>query len=124
MTNKINDNRQNVLNFMDMVVLKPCEEEEKDNESKIKSSKRDFSAEDIIDMNSLNDIEKKNKEMKEDSVRRTRENFRVTKRTNESTSKKKNYKRIDYDFKDVENEILKKNVKIRKFYFLTLDGKY
>lgn len=115
MSNKINDNQQNVLNFMDMVVLKPGEEmenEEKENESKIKSSKRDFSAEDIIDMHSINEIEKKNKEMKEESGRRSRENFRVTKRTtNEnSTSKKKNYEKIDYDFKEVQNEILKKNV--------------
>ena len=122
MTNKINDNRQNVLNFMDMVILKPGEEEDKENESKIKSSKRDFSADDIIDMNSLNEIERKGKEMKEDSGKRTRENFRVSKRTNESNSKKKNYDKIDYDFKEVQNEILKKNVKKKKkkFYFFYL----
>jgi len=119
MTNKINDTQQNVLNFMDMVVLKPGEElenEEKDIDSKIKSTKRDFSAEDIIDINSLNEIERKNKEIKEESRQRSKENFRVTKRTNDnSTSKKKNYEKIDYDFKEVQNEILKKNVKKIKY---------
>ena len=113
MTNKINDTQQYVLNFMDMVVLKPGEElenEEKDIDSKIKSTKRDFSAEDIIDMNSLNEIERKNKEIKEESRQRSKDNLRVTKRTNESTSKKKNYEKVDYDFKEVQNEILKKNV--------------
>jgi len=118
MINKINDTQQYVLNFMDMVVLKPGEEKEnEENESKIKSSKRDFSAEDIIDMHSINEIEKKNKEMKEESRQRSRENFRVSRRTNESTSKKKNYEKVDYDFKEVQNEILKKNVINKKISF-------
>jgi len=112
MITKLNDNNtNNQLDFVDMIIRKPDEIDEQieENESKNKT-KKDFSAEEIIDVQSLNEIEKKNKELKDESVRRSRENFRISKRSNESTSKKKTYEKIDYDFKEVQNEILKKNV--------------
>lgn len=118
MITKLNDNNtNNQLDFVDMVIRKPDEIDEQieENESKNKS-KKEFSAEEIIDIQSLNEIEKKNKELKDESVRRSRDNFRISRRSNESMSKKKTYEKIDYDFKEVQNEILKKNVNY--YYFI------
>jgi len=113
MTTKLNDsNCGHQLDFIDMVVKSPEEIElEKEEIERKNISKKDFSAEEIIDIQSLNELEKKNKELKEETVRRSRDNFRISRRSNESTSKKKTYDKIDYDFKEVQNEILKKNVK-------------
>lgn len=112
MITKLNDaNSGHQLDFVDMVVRTAEEIEEQKEEMESKSrTKKDFSAEEIIDIQSLNELDKKNKELKEESVRRSRDNFRISKRTNESNSKKKTYEKIDYDFKEVQNEILKKNV--------------
>jgi hypothetical protein len=121
MTTKLNDsNCCHQLDFIDMVVKSPEEIElEKEEIERKNIFKKDFSAEEIIDIQSLNELEKKNKELKEETVRRSRDNFRISRRSNESTSKKKTYDKIDYDFKEVQNEILKKNVKIYfvLFYF-------
>jgi len=118
MITKLNDtNAGHELDFVDMVVRSAEEIEEQKEELESKSrTKKDFSAsaEEIIDIQSLNELERKSKELKEETARNSRENFRVSKRSNESLSKnkknKKSYEKIDYDFKEVHNEILKKNV--------------
>lgn len=113
MTTKLNDsNSSHQLDFVDMVVRTAEEIEEQKDEMESKSrTKKDFSVEEIIDIQSLNELEKKSKEIKEETARVSRDNFRVSKRSNESASKKKKtYEKIDYDFKEVQNEILKKNV--------------
>lgn len=117
MTTKLNDaNCGHQLDFIDMVVKTPEELQQDREEMESKNrTKKDFSAEEIIDIQSINELEKKNKELKEETNRRSRDNFRVTKRSNESTSKKKTYDKIDYDFKEVQNEILKKNVNLINF---------
>lgn len=115
MNTKLNENTNNpanILNFVDMVIRKP-EEEEAENENKDKPRK-DISVGDVIDIQALNDIEKKNKELKEESVKRSRENLRISKRS--ESPKRRTYEKIDYDFKEVNNEILKKNVKKSDIY--------
>jgi len=113
MITKINDNNtQNQLNFIDMIMRKFEESQDKLEENDIKKNKvkKDLSVEEIIDIQSLNEIEKKNKELKDESVRRSRENFKITRKSNENNSKIKINEKVDYDFKEVHNEILKKNV--------------
>lgn len=112
MSSKLNEpsNNTNIQNFVDMIIRNPEEEEIVDEEKN--KQKKEFTADEIIDLQSVNELDKKSKEFKEESVRRSRDNFRISKKSNESTSKKKNYDKIDYDFKEVQNEILKKNVKI------------
>ncbi len=108
MITKLNDNSSNYqLNFVDMIIRKPDEVDEPLEEN---ITRKDFSAEEIIDVQSLNEIERKSKELKDESVRKSRDNFRISRRSNESQPKKKINEKIDYDFKEVQNEILKKNV--------------